>query len=212
MQWKPWNDGKVLKMQTHKFWAYTAIHRLLQMLMYLKVVRIYQPVILKCSKFWSLARPFWKAPICAFVGWLTDQRPFSFDKSSYCYCKLPLKTTERNQEAETVTFYIMAAAEESHVDAAVEAVLWYLHIKRRRKNAAEGVFLGGKDVFALSPTGFGKRLIRHRGARRSPRGLYAHQVSPRALIGSPRCFQLALAAVRSQKSDLSALGNLLNDF
>lgn len=50
MQRTPQNDGKVLKMQTHKFSAYTAIHRLVQALPHFKVVRIYQPVILKCSK------------------------------------------------------------------------------------------------------------------------------------------------------------------
>lgn len=99
---------------------------------------------------WSRARPLWKAQICAFVGWLAVKRPFSFDKSSYCYVKLPLKTTEKDQEAETVTFYMMAAAKQSHVDAAVEAVLWYLHIKRRRTNAAEGFTLVEK-MFRFMP-------------------------------------------------------------
>lgn len=42
----------------------------------------------------------------------------------------------------------MAAAKQSHVDAAVEAVLWYLHIERRRKNATEG-FASVEKMFSL---------------------------------------------------------------
>lgn len=40
----------------------------------------------------------------------------------------------------------MAAAEESHV----EAVLWYFHIQRRRKNATEG-FSSVEKMFSLYP-------------------------------------------------------------
>lgn len=58
-------------MQAHKFSTYAAIQRLVQMLTLLKVVRIYQPVILKCSKFEVSLVHFEKLKsVLLLVGWL----------------------------------------------------------------------------------------------------------------------------------------------
>lgn len=51
---------------------------------------------------------------------------------------------------------IGGAAEESSMDAAAAALVWHFHIKSRAKKWPQRPFLGGKDVLALLPTGFGE--------------------------------------------------------